>query len=71
MAFRDGLAYGDALHLLERVADPHRVAANGMTFARMLADHREILAQEKKAPPGDFEALWAWAQTHGILQQPN
>ena len=33
-------AYADALHLLERGADPNRVAADGMNFSKMLIQHR-------------------------------
>ena len=67
MASDDELAYADALHLLERGADPHRVAADGMTFAKMLAAHREQFSRENKKAPRDFEQLWEWAQVRGIL----
>jgi hypothetical protein len=66
MGPEDGLAYADALHLLERGADPHRAAANGKPFATMLMEHREQFSKEKKAPPPSFEALWQWAQAHEI-----
>jgi hypothetical protein len=62
-----GRPYADALLLLERGADPNRVADDGMTLAKMLMKHREQFAGEKKEPPQDFERLWEWAQTHGIL----
>jgi hypothetical protein len=66
MGLDDNLAYGDALTLLERGADPNRAAADGMTFAKMLMEHRQHFTAGKRAPP-EFEALWDWAQTHGIL----
>jgi hypothetical protein len=55
-------AYADSLHLLERGADPNRVARDGMTLSKMLAEHRQHLT---KAPP-EFSQLWEWAQAHGI-----
>ena len=61
-------AYTDALHLLERGADPNRVALDGMTLARMLTQHREHFSTGRGAPP-EFAPLWEWAQTHGILRQ--
>jgi hypothetical protein len=61
-------AYADALHLLERGADPNRVAADGMTLAKMLMQHREHFTTGRGAPP-EFAPLWEWAQTHGILLQ--
>jgi hypothetical protein len=64
---KDPMAYADLLHLLELGADPHRTANNGMTLGQELVKHREKFAQENKAPPGQFTALWDWAQTHGIL----
>ena len=66
MGFADNLAYADALTLLERGADPNRAAADGMTFAKMLMEHRQHFTAGKGAPP-QFKALWDWAQTHGIL----
>jgi hypothetical protein len=63
--------YEDALHLLELGADPNRVAADGMTLATKLTARQEKFAREKKAPPREFERLWEWAKTHGILPQPN
>src|SRR6266480_4410380 len=61
-------AYADALHLLERGADPDRVAADGMTLAKMLTRHREHFTTGRGAP-AEFAPLWEWAQTHGILGQ--
>ena len=61
-----GEAYADALYLLERGADPNRAAADGMTFPKMLMKHRQQFRAGKRTPP-EFEALWEWAQTHGIL----
>jgi len=59
-------AYADALHLLERGADPNRVADDGMNFSKMLIAHREHFG--RRAPP-EFAPLWEWAQTHGIIGQ--
>jgi hypothetical protein len=61
-------AYADALHLLERGADPNRVAADGMTLAKMLMQHREHFTTGRRAP-AEFAPLWEWAQTHGILRE--
>src|SRR5207249_7839248 len=66
MGLDDNLAYADALTLLERRADPNRAAADGMTFAKMLMEHRQHFTAGKGGPP-QFKALWDWAQTHGIL----
>jgi hypothetical protein len=68
MGLRDGLAYADALHLLERGADPNRVADDGMTFAKMLVAHREQFSQENKKPPRAFDQLWERAQATGLKQ---
>lgn len=67
MGFDDEKAYADALHLLERGADPNRVAPDGMTFAKMLTAHRERFSRENRKPPPDFQPLWDWAQARGIL----
>jgi ankyrin repeat protein len=67
--YREPSAYADAVHLLERGADPNRTAADGMTFAKMLMEHRQHFTAGKVLPP-EFKALWEWAQTHGILRQP-
>jgi hypothetical protein len=61
-------AYTDALHLLERGADPNRVAVDGMTLAKMLTQHREHFRTARGAP-AEFASLWEWAQTHGILRE--
>jgi hypothetical protein len=61
-------AYADALHLLERGADPNRVAADGMTLAKMLTQHREHFTTSR-GTPAEFAPLWEWAQTHGIIGQ--
>jgi uncharacterized protein len=60
----DGNEYANALHLLDRGADPHRVAANGMTLSKMLKEHRKQLG---KSAPQAFTQLWDWAQAHGIV----
>jgi hypothetical protein len=61
-------AYADALHLLERGADPQRVAPDGMTFGKMLTEHRAHFGRLKPTPV-EFAALWNWAEKHGIFQQ--
>jgi len=61
-------AYTDALHLLERGADPNRVAINGMTLAKMLTQHREHFETAQEAPP-EFAPLSQWAQIHGIFRE--
>ena len=70
MGLDDNLAYVDALTLLERGADPNRAGADGMTFGKMLVDHRVYFGRTLKRPPGKFATLWDWAETHGILRQP-
>ena len=67
MAFDHERAYADALHLLERGADPNHVAPDGMTLAKMLTTHRERFSRENKKPPPDFQPLWDWAQARGIF----
>jgi hypothetical protein len=66
----DERSYADALHLLERGADPSRVANNGMTLAKKLMEHREHFVREKQEPPREFERLWEWAQSHGVFAAP-
>src|SRR5207249_4549286 len=68
MGLDDKLAYADALALLERGADPNRVAADGMTLAKMLTQHREQF-KTGRGVPAEFAALWDWAEKHGIVQQ--
>src|SRR5205809_4437453 len=60
-------AYADALHLLERGADPNRVAADGMNFSKMVIQHRAQFTRGRGAP-AEFAPLWKWAQAHGILR---
>jgi len=62
-------AYADALHLLERGADPNRAGADGMTLGKMLMDHRAHFQRTRKNPPVEFATLWDWAEKHGIVQQ--
>ena len=69
MGLDHGEAYADALHLLERDADPNRVAPDGMDFPKMLVEHRKRFTTGRRAPV-EFAPLWEWAQTHGILSQP-
>src|SRR5436190_8564266 len=66
---KDRLGYADALYLLERGADPNRAGADGMTFGKMLMEHRAHFQQTHKPPPAEFTALWDWAEKHGIVQQ--
>jgi hypothetical protein len=69
MGLDDKLAYADALTLLERGADPNRAGADGMTFGKMLTEHRAHFGRTRKQPPAEFAALWDWAEKHGIIQQ--
>ena len=68
--WRDPTEYACAEHLLERGADPNRVAPDGMTLAKMLIQHRDQFAAEKQVPPRQFTSLLAWAEGHGILPKP-
>ncbi len=68
MGLDDNLAYADALTLLERGADPNRAGADGMTFGKMLMDHRAHFGRTLKRPPVEFVTLGDWAETHGILR---
>jgi hypothetical protein len=61
-------SYADAQHLLERGADPNRVAPDGMTFGKMLTKQREAIGTT--SPPGEFASLWEWAQSHGSVARP-
>jgi hypothetical protein len=69
MGLDDRLAYADALTLLERGADPNRAGSDGMTFGKMLRDHRAQFQRTHKPPPAEFTALWDWTEKHGIVQQ--
>jgi hypothetical protein len=69
MGLKDNLAYADALLLLERGADPNGAGADGMTFEKMLTDHRAHFQRTHKSPPAQLIALWDWAEQHGIIQQ--
>ena len=69
MGLDDNLAYADALLLLERGAHPNHAGADGLTFAKMLVEHREHLQRTHKSSPGEFATLWQWAEQHGIVQQ--
>lgn len=68
MGLDDKLAYADALALLERGADPNRAGADGVTFGKMLTEHRAHFGRRLKQPPAEFAALWDWAGKHGIIQ---
>src|SRR5262249_11350023 len=69
MGLDDNLAYSDALLLLQRGADPNRAGTDGMTFGKMLKDHRSRFQRTNKSPPAQFVALSDWAKQHGIIQQ--
>src|SRR6266436_8766276 len=69
MGFDDKLAYADALALLERGADPNRAGTDGVTFGKMITEHRAHFGRTLKQPPAEFAALWDWAEKHGIVQQ--
>jgi len=68
MGVNDNLAYSDALLLLERGADPTRAGDDGMTFGKILADHRAHFQTTHKSAPTEFATLWEWAEKHGIVQ---
>ena len=68
MGLDDNLAYSDALLLLQRGADPNRAGADGMTFGKLLKDHRAHF-ELSKISRLEFVALWDWAEQHGIIQQ--
>jgi hypothetical protein len=68
MGLNDNPAYADALLLLQRGADPNRPATDGMTFGKMLADHRAHFQRTHQSPPPEFVALWDWGEQHGIIQ---
>jgi hypothetical protein len=69
MGLDDKLAYVDALTLLQRGADPNRAGTDGMTFGKMLTDHRAHFQRTRKNAPVEFATLWDWAEKHGIVQQ--
>jgi hypothetical protein len=69
MGLDASLAYTDALTLLERGADPNHAGADGMTFGKMLTNHRAHFEQTLKKLPVEFAALWDWAEKHGIVQR--
>jgi hypothetical protein len=68
MGLDNKLAYADALTLLERGADPNRAGADGMTFGKVLTEHKAHFGRTLKQPPAEFGALWDWAEKHGIIQ---
>jgi len=69
MGLDDNFAYADALLLLQRGADPNRAGTDGMTFGKMLMNHRAHFQRTHKSPPPQFVALWEWAEQHKIIQQ--
>jgi streptomycin 6-kinase len=69
MGVHDKLAYQDALLLLERGADSSRSGSDGMTFAKILADHRARFQATHKSPPPEFALLSDWAEEHGMIQK--
>jgi len=68
MGVDDKLAYSDALLLLERGADPDHAGADGMTFSKILTDHRAYFQKTFRSSPTEFAALWDWAEQHRIIQ---
>ena len=68
MGLDDKLAYADALTLLERGADPNRAGTDGVTFGKMLTEHRAHFGRTHKQPPAEFVALLDGAEKHGIVQ---
>ena len=68
MGLDDNRSYADALLLLQRGADPNLAAVDGMTFGKMLSDHKAHFQRTHKSPPPEFVALWDWAEQHGIIQ---
>jgi hypothetical protein len=68
MGLDDKLAYSDALLLLERGADPNRAGPDGMTFSKILTDHRAYFQKTFRSSPTGFVALWDWAERHRIIQ---
>src|SRR5436305_2669446 len=68
MGLDEKLAYSDALLLLERGADPTRAGADGMTFRKILADHRAHFQAAHKSAPKHFAALWDWVQKRGGVE---
>src|SRR5204863_6830172 len=66
----DPTAYTDAVELLERGADPNRVAEDGMTLVKMLVQHPAKFSQDKREPPAEFNALVDWLKAHGIDSVP-
>ncbi len=62
----DHSAYTDAIELLQRGADPNRVADDGMTLAKMLAQHRAEFLRYETALPPEFDALVESLKAHGI-----
>jgi hypothetical protein len=69
MGLDDHLAYGDALLLLDRGADPIHAGADGMTFGNLLMAHQAHFRRTLKPAPAEFAALWDWAEKRGIVQQ--
>ena len=57
--------YSEALHLLQRGADFHHAAPDGVTLAKILAEHRKSYADEHKPPPPEYNALCAWLRAKG------
>jgi hypothetical protein len=68
MGLDDNLAYSDALLLLQRGADPARAGSDGMTFGKVLADHRAQFQRKHQSPPTEFTTLWDWAEKNGVVQ---
>jgi hypothetical protein len=45
------------------------ICVDGMTFGKMLTDHRAHFQRTRKNLPVEFATLWDWAEKHGIVQQ--
>jgi hypothetical protein len=57
--------YTEALHLLQRGADFHHAASDGVTLTRILAEHRKSYTDEHKPLPPEYNALRDWLKGKG------
>lgn len=60
-------AYRDALHLLERGADPRREAADGTTMAKLIREQRRWRAEYGEPAPAEFEELCRALINRGVV----
>ena len=65
MGLDDNLAYSATLLSLERGVHPTRTGADGMTFGKILPDHRAHFYATHKSAPTQFAAVWDWGEKHG------